>query len=184
MLNSILIITGIALMILSVFRCIKLIKVNVVKNLQGTLYLMLCLIIFFLLGYTSYLFLDTNYPDIPVSSLLICLILFFGAIFVVGILSISYQLIKILTQRTEELNQINKTLTGNTNTLKTRQEELVKTREMLEQRNSELEETLDDFYTMRISVQKEIESNKIEEENKKIKERLDNLKINQKEKSS
>lgn len=151
-----------------------------VKNLQALLYLMLCLIIFFLLGYTAYYFLSTNYPDIPVSSLLISLILFFGAIFVIGILSISYQLIKILTRRTEELNSMNIALTENTNTLKGKHEELIKTRKLLEQKNTELEKTLEDFYTLRIGMQKDIEDNAVKEENKKIKARLENLKINQK----
>jgi hypothetical protein len=180
MINSILIIIGIVLMILSVFRCIKLIKINVVRKLQALLYLMLFLIIFFLFGYTAYLFLNANYPNIPVSSLLICLILFFGAIFVVGILSISYQLIKILTQKTEELNQMNKSLIENADTLKNRQEELAKTRKMLEQKNTELEKTLDDFYTLRIGMQRDVELNSLAEENRKIKERIDNLKASNK----
>jgi len=45
----------------------------------------------------------------------------------------------------------------------------------LTKRNKELEETLEDFYTLRIGLAKDMESGKVVEENKKIKARLDQL---------
>ncbi len=43
----------------------------------------------------------------------------------------------------------------------------------LEKKNQELEQTLDDFYTMRISMQRQLSDGTVEEENKKIKQRMD-----------
>lgn len=46
----------------------------------------------------------------------------------------------------------------------------------LKQANVELEKTLDDFYTVRLGLQKDLELNRVEEENKKIKAKIDNIK--------
>lgn len=46
----------------------------------------------------------------------------------------------------------------------------------IELKNKELEETLTDFYTMRMGMQKDMDLGKVDEENKKIKSRLDKLK--------
>ncbi len=46
----------------------------------------------------------------------------------------------------------------------------------LEKSKTELENTLEDFYTMRMGMQEQLEKGTIEEENKKIKKRLDELK--------
>jgi len=46
----------------------------------------------------------------------------------------------------------------------------------LEKKNSELEKTLDDFYVMRLSMQKQMNDGTIDGENKKIKKKLDTLK--------
>jgi hypothetical protein len=43
----------------------------------------------------------------------------------------------------------------------------------------ELEETLEDFYTLRIGMSKDLEKQQIDSENKKIRERLDELKGNE-----
>jgi predicted PurR-regulated permease PerM len=163
-------------MIISVFQCIKLIKINTIEDLGTSWYFMLGLICFFLLGYIAFLFLQSNNSNIPISSLLICFILFFGAIFVIGVLSISYQLIKKLTQKTVELNKMNASLSENSNTLASKQEELIKMQGLLKQKNEELNKTLEDFYTIRIGMQKDMEKGKLEEENKMIKERLEKLK--------
>lgn len=176
MINSVLIVTGILLQILSVVICIKLIKINTVKKLQWPWYLLLCLILFFLFGYIAYLFLNTNYGNIPVNSLLISLILFFGAIFVICVLSISYQLINTLLQQSAKLHETNKSLADNTQILTTKQSELEKIQLLLKEKNSELQKTLENFYTLRIGMQKDLEAGKLEAENKKIKERLDELK--------
>ena len=48
--------------------------------------------------------------------------------------------------------------------------------EELRKKNKELEETLEEFYTVRVGTQRDLESGKIKEENKKIREKLDRLK--------
>jgi ABC-type lipoprotein release transport system permease subunit len=176
MINSLLIITGIILMVISVVQCIKLITLHALASLQWAWYVILGLIVFFLIGYIAYFFLNTSYSNIPVSSLLISLILFFGAIFVITILSISYGLISALTQRSLEIDQTNTTLTTNAKELEHKQNELKNAQELLRMKNKELVKTLDDFYTMRINIQKDMEAGKLAEENKKIKDRLDTIK--------
>jgi len=46
----------------------------------------------------------------------------------------------------------------------------------LEKKNVELEETLTDFYTMRIGMARDMEKGTVEKENKELKRRLDKLK--------
>ena len=176
MINSLLIIAGILLLVFAIIQCVKLIKINTIQYLQWSWYLMLCLIIFFLVGYISYYFLNIYSSNIPVSSLLISSILFFGAIFVIGVLSISYKLVKALTQKNTEMQKMNKALSEKSEKLIHKQEELDKTQKLLLEKNTELENTLEDFYTMRLGIQEDMKLGRIEEENKKIKERLDKLK--------
>ena len=176
MINSILIVAGIVLMIIAVIECTKLIQINTIPNLQWAWYAALSLIVFFLVGYIAYFFLSSTVGNIPMSSILICLILFFGAIFVITILSISYQLIKALTLRSSAMDQTNKTLAQSTKDLENRQNELKKAQQLLNDKNKELIKTLDDFYTLRVGLQKDLEAGKIAEENRKIKEKLDAIK--------
>lgn len=76
-------------------------------------------------------------------------------------------------------NRINTTLTALERSLeKSKQSELElnKKSEDLEKTNNELEGTLEDFYTIRLTMQRDIEAGKLEIENEKIKKRLDSLK--------
>jgi hypothetical protein len=179
MLNTVLIITGIVLMVIAVFECVRLIQLNTLVNLQWAWYLTLSLIVFFLLGYIAYFFLISSNGGLPISTMLISLILFFGAIFVITILSISYILIKALTMRSSQISETNKNLTKNTKDLENKTGELKKIQDMLREKNKELLKTLDDFYTLRIGLQKDVEAGKLSEENKKIKDRLDSVKRDQ-----
>lgn len=179
MLNTVLIVTGIVLMLIAVFECVRLIQLNTLVNLQWAWYLTLSLIVFFLVGYVAYFFLISSNSNLPISTMLISLILFFGAIFVITILSISYWLIKALTVHSSQISETNKNLTKNTKDLENRTNELKKIQDMLREKNKELLKTLDDFYTLRIGLQKDAEAGKVSEENEKIKERLDAVKKNQ-----
>ncbi|OGF26340.1 hypothetical protein A2303_04055 [Candidatus Falkowbacteria bacterium RIFOXYB2_FULL_47_14] len=51
----------------------------------------------------------------------------------------------------------------------------IRTKE-LDEKNKELERTLEDFYTIRLGMQRDLEKGTVSEENKKIRERLDKLK--------
>jgi nitrogen fixation/metabolism regulation signal transduction histidine kinase len=53
--------------------------------------------------------------------------------------------------------------------------ELENSKKELEMKNKELDQTLEDFYTVRLNMQKDMELGRVEEENKKIKQRLDRL---------
>ena len=110
--------------------------------------------------------------------MLISFILFFGAVFVITILSISYELVKALTVKSSQIDKTNKDLIANTKDLENKTNELKKTEQLLHEKNKELESTLDDFYVMRMALQKDMELGKVSEENRKIKERLDALKKN------
>jgi nitrate/nitrite-specific signal transduction histidine kinase len=83
-------------------------------------------------------------------------------------------------ERTKELqkakDELDKKVEERTNNLKNTTDDLKKTKQELENKNKELEETLEDFYTMRIGMQKDLKLGRVEEENKKIKKRLDKLK--------
>jgi cell shape-determining protein MreC len=164
-------------MIFAVVECIKLIQINTIKKLEWQWYVMLCLIGFFLIGYVVYYFLYTNSSNLPISSFLVSLILFFGAIFVIGVLTISYQLIKTLIQNTDIINQTNKSLSENSENLLKQTKQLEEAHILLKDKNSELKKTLEDFYTLRIEMQKNSESKTLEEENKGIKKKLEELTI-------
>jgi predicted ferric reductase len=179
MINAVLVIAGIVIMIVSVVQCIRLINLNSIETLRGAWNFALGLIVFFLLAYIAYFFLETNYSSLPVSSLLISAILFFGAIFVITILSISYTLIKALTIHSSEIDRTNQNLSKNTKDLENKTNELKKIQDFLREKNKELLKTLDDFYTLRLGLQKDIDAGKLSEENRKIKEKLDKLKGNQ-----
>jgi type VI protein secretion system component VasK len=179
MLESILIISGIVLMVIAVIECILLIRLNTIVNLRWAWYVIISLVLFFLIGYIGYFILFTTNSDIQMGMTLISFILFFGAIFVITILTISYQLIKALTIRSSEITETNKNLTKNTKELEAKHSELEKIQNMLREKNKELLKTLDDFYTLRIGLQKDLETGKMTEENTKIKARIDDLKTNQ-----
>lgn len=164
-------------MIVSIGVCLKIIKINTIKKLQWQWYVMICFILFFLLAYIAYLFLSTDYQYISINSLLIVFILFFGSVFVIGVLLISYQLIESLTHVALDNIQSNMKLSENTHSLEEKQKELEQTKELLEKKNKELENTLEEFYTLRIGVQNDIKSGNIDEENKKIKEKIDALRV-------
>ena len=86
---------------------------------------------------------------------------------------------KKVRERTKELEKakknLNKKVEERTGDLKNSKNELEKAKKDLEQKNKELEQTLDDFYTMRLTMQKEMEKGQIKKENKNIKKRLDKL---------
>jgi ABC-type transport system involved in multi-copper enzyme maturation permease subunit len=178
MFNIILIICGIVCMIVSIGQCFKLLSANNDRSLQKYLYVILFLVLFFLIGYILYLYLTLTQANITGSTMLISLILFFGAIFVIIVLSVSLTLVNSLLLYTQRIDKANKVLEENENVLKQKQTDLEKVQENLKNRNMELEKTLTDFYTLRLGMQKDMEAGKVEEENQKIKQRLDKLRDN------
>lgn len=99
---------------------------------------------------------------------------------------------KVGTKSSDEVGQLSRSFDKMTESLKKSkeilekynkelEEKVKKKTEELEEKNKELEETLDDFYTLRIGMQRDTESGKLEEENKKIKKRLDRVKKSKEE---
>ena len=92
-----------------------------------------------------------------------------------GAALVLFLVILIFTLRIQVKSKTNK-LVAEIDAHKKARVELGEFKKELEKKNKELENTLDDFYTMRIGIQKDLELGRIEEENEKIKRRLDNLK--------
>jgi len=133
--------------------------------------LILVLIYLFIVGYGVHLiyFLWMS-STANVHDLLICSIFFFGAIFVVTSLNENFKLIYKLAEKSSRLEDLNKELH-----LKT--EELSKSEDGMKKRSAELENTLEDFYTMRLGMEDQVKRGVLAEENKKMKDRLDALKM-------
>lgn len=81
-------------------------------------------------------------------------------------------LIKEIKEREYAENNLKK----NKSTLLKLNKELIEAKSDLKKKNDELRKTMDDFYTIRVRMAKDIEKGKLEEENKKIKEKLDKFK--------
>lgn len=71
--------------------------------------------------------------------------------------------------KTRELEDLNKNLAD-------AQRELTKKNELIKEGNKKLEATLEDFYTLRLDMESQIKGSELKEENKKIKNKLDELK--------
>lgn len=165
-----LVLCGIIIMAYAVYICVGLI--NSVKNkryrVQWTA--VLAFICLFLVGYIIYFYLTfISESNLLLNHWTVCIIFFFGAVFVVTLLRISYGLIVELEKRAEKLEELNRSCGINTIELEKRKKELLA-------KNKELEKALESFYLVRTSFQKDLEAGTLEQENKKIKKRLDTIK--------
>jgi hypothetical protein len=168
---------GIVLMVGSVFLCIRVLGVVGKYSSKTPWYILLTLICFFLAGYVVYLFLlITQHMELGLIGYLLAAILFFGAVFVVCVLLLNDQLIRKLNNHAKEILEKNKTLQMTSDELSLRKNELEKIKLTLEKKNIDLEEALEDFYTMRIGVMKDMEAGTVTEENNKIREKIDAIK--------
>src|SRR3989339_673152 len=154
MFNIILVLLGIIFLIYSTFLCNGL---NFKKTLDREIFRKPCLVIkilvyLFVFGYITFLmYLIRDINSQSPNELLVSVIFFFGAVFVVIDLKINNQ----------DLIQKSKAL-------------IISEKKYKDQTN-ELEKTLDDFYTMRLGMEKQMKEGTLEEENKKIKDRIDTL---------
>jgi hypothetical protein len=161
---------GIGLMIWAVIIGKRLLQIIENKQQKKFWYILFILICFFLLGYISYLLiLFFVIHVLDMSTLLTSSIFCFGAVFVVMVLKITTQLILTMNKTAKNMEENNETLRKNSM-------ELENTKKLLETKNNELLQTLEDFYTIRISMQKQMEDGKYETENSRIKERIEKLK--------
>ena len=174
MINLTIVSCGIILLIYSVVLCHTL-NTKIDRNIvQKPSSLISILIYLFILGYVVFLWrLIITIASHNVTELLVSGIFFFGALFVVIVLRVNYKLILKLTENSLRLGELNTVLENKNKELSHKTEELKKSEEKYIKRSKELDETLENFYTMRIGLQKQIDKDTIEEENRKIKERLD-----------
>ena len=82
-----------------------------------------------------------------------------------------------LAQNTKRLSGLNRELETKNKELRNKTEALKVSEEKYRDKSKELEETMEDFYTLRLSMEEQIKEGVVEEENRKIKERLDELKV-------
>jgi hypothetical protein len=177
MIPTVLVIFGIVLMIWSVFLCARLPGEVGKYSSKIPWYILLVLVCFFLAGYTVFLYLlVVERMELGFVAYLLGIIFFFGAVFVVSVLKVNDRLIRTLNDHTNEILEKNKILQLTSDELSLRKNELEKVKLALEKKNNDLEETLEDFYTMRLGLMKDMETGTVGEENKKIRERIDAIK--------
>ncbi len=169
---------GIILLAYSALLCHRL-NSRIDNNIAGKLcFLILVLVYFFIAGYLVYLVrLIMTFGSHGMSEILVSTIFFFGATFVVAVLKANHKLIYDLAQNTERLSGLNRELETKNKELRNKTEALKVSEKKYRDKSKELEETMEDFYTLRLSMEEQIKEGVVEEENRKIKERLDELKV-------
>ncbi len=172
------VIIGILLMIYAIWLWKKLYSEIRDSKARRLWLIILALICFFLFGYIIYFLIRLLDYD-AISDILVGFIMLFGAMFVVLILKLNFRSTVMLNSYVRKLEGETKRTNEINDRLKKNEKELKGLKNEIEQRNIELLETMDDFYTMRISLQEEMKTGTIEKENIKIKKRLDSLKNNQ-----
>lgn len=119
MIDTILIFLGIAIMIFSSYICIRLIKLIEIKQLKIAWYFLFVLILFFLVGYISYLyFINELIKNLDLIKNLISIILCFGGVFVLLVLIVNYKLLLELRKEKQLLEAINRDLVQKTDDIK------------------------------------------------------------------
>lgn len=126
-------------------------------------------IYFFILGYLAFIAQLVTLETHGLSELIVSAIFFFGALFVVVVIKVIAKLMLGLIENNSKLEHFNIEL-------KSKNDELKQSEDKYVARSKELEATLEDFYTLRIGMEKQLEKGVVEEENIKIKSRLDALK--------
>src|SRR3989339_7289 len=175
MFNMILVSAGAIILFYSTWLCYKLnnsVKNNTAANHYWVLLALICLFIF---GYLAFFARLIYSPVHTTNELLVSVIFFFGAIFVVTVLKINNRLIYDLMRKSADLKKLNSDMENKNRELRNQTEELKSSKQKYKERSMELDKTLEDFYTLRLGMARDIKEKILEEENKKIKERLDKL---------
>lgn len=177
MLSVLFVVLGILFLIFALSLGTRLIRKIEDKKVKRMWFVLILLVCFFLLGYVGYLVILFEAPkNLSTESVLISTIFFFGAIFVLGVFENALLLVRTVQQKSQSVEEINKKLQIQSDELQANEAELVKTKVLLEKRNAELEKTLDDFYTIRLGMAREMSEGKLTEENERIKMRLQEIK--------
>lgn len=169
MINLILVAAGATLLIYSVGICHKLNKAMNNCAINKPCWIILTLIYLFIAGYLAFFIRLLYSPTHTANELLVSVIFFFGAVFVLIMSKTNYELIFDLIKKSSDLENKNQELSRHA-------EELKLSKQKYKERSEELDKTLDSFYTLRLGMERDMKKNVLEEENRKIKERLDELK--------
>jgi hypothetical protein len=110
MYTSLLVSAGISLMVYSIYLHRRLAGIVRETHLKRRVNYLLVLIVFFLVGYAFFLGFDAVMNPDLVISLLVSMILFFGAVFVVSVLRINYGILSDLNDHVDKLQMMNKML--------------------------------------------------------------------------
>ncbi|MBU1167567.1 hypothetical protein KKC60_04135 [Patescibacteria group bacterium] len=176
MINLLLVSCGVLLMVYSIVLCQNINTKIGKKELNKERLPILILICLFILGYVAFLSrLIITLNSHGINELLVSAIFFFGAMFVVIVLKVNNKLITKLINNSLRVDKVNKELQRKNKELSHKTDALKISEEKYKARSKELDETLEDFYTIRLGVQEQIEKETIEEENKKVKDRLDEI---------
>ncbi len=170
MINIALVVGGAVLLGYAVIVCLSLDK-KIERNIIGpACYIVIGLICFFLAGYIFFFVrLLELYPLHTANELLISLVFFFGAVFVVVILNVNKKLLLSINEKNTRLEDANKQLT-----IKTKEAE--SSREKYREKSEELERTLEDYYTARVDAAEQVAKGTFGQISEKLRERLDKLK--------
>lgn len=175
MLNIVLVLCGAFLLVYSAILCHKLSKKLEQNPSVRPSSWILFLIYLFVGGYTAFIGrVAGNVGSHGFDEFLVSVVFFFGAIFVLVTLRAYHKLILKLSNESLGLEKLNSELENKN--LSHQKEEIKESEEKYKKRFQELLETLDDFYTLRLSVQEKMNKEEVNEENKIIKERLDKIK--------
>lgn len=110
MYTSLLVSAGISLMIYSIYIHRRLAGIVREGNLRRRVNYLLVLIVFFLVGYAFFLVFETVMKPDFLIGILVSMILFFGAVFVVSVLRINYGILSDLNEHVDKLQMMNKML--------------------------------------------------------------------------
>ena len=172
MLTIILVILSIVFLGYSIFLCSKMIR-SLSKRIQRrAAHIILSLIIIFFVGDVIYL--AFNFSAL-FGNFLVSLIFFLTAFFAMLVLEVSLSIVHSLVCKNQELKNLNSELLKETGSLDSSKKRLQRIRKIVEEKNKELESTLEDFYTLRLDMASS-SGKQIEKENLWLKRKLNALK--------
>ena len=180
MIHILLVSLGIIFLIWSLNLSLKITKKENQKKHNINWKILSGLIFLFIIGYLfDILYLifiqKTNFRD-----MLISLVFFAGSIFVSLVINLSYDYIIELKKDKQRIHTQIVELQIISKGIKDKQLELEKTKQKLEIKNKELEDTLEEFYTYRLDIHNKENIKKFEIDNKKLKSKINSLKKSKK----
>jgi len=177
MIGIVLTLAGLAMLVYSIFLCLS--GNKIIKKIIATdkyLYLQL-LIYIFVLGYIFFAwYLAINMNKIGFIEIVVSLVFFFGAIFVVFIFQINKALLEQINQHTSIMDANNKNLEELNNKLADSLKKLEESKKKYKDKSVELEDALEGVYMLRIKLAEFSGSEDMKKENELIKDKIDELK--------